>query len=64
MGTNLHCHEMDNVELDPEEERSSNRGLRRRKVNTRIGKVWRLLRAYHARPSLGDYLARVSTVIN
>ena len=52
METNLHCDEMDNVELDPEEERSSNRGLRRRKVNTRIGKVWRLRKSITLGPRL------------
>ena len=62
--TNLHGDEMDNVELDPEKERSLNRGLRARKVNTKDRESVEAEEIYQARRSLGGYLARVSTVIN
>ena len=64
METNLHGDEMDNVELDPEKERTLNRGLRKRKVNTKDRESAEAEEIYHARCSLGSYLARVSTVIN
>ena len=62
--TNLHGDEMDNVELDPEKERTLSRGLRKRKVNTKDRESVEAEEIYQARRSLGSYLARVSTVIN
>ena len=62
--TNLNGHEMDNVELDPEKERSLNCGLRARKVNSKDQDSVEAEEVYQARCLLGSYLARVSTVIN
>ena len=61
---NLHGDEMDNVELDPEKERSLGPGSRTRKVNTKDREGVEAEEIYQARRSLGGHLARVSTVIN
>ena len=60
---NVHGGEIDDVELNPEKERSSD-PVRTRRVNMKDREDVEAEEMYQARRLLGGYLARVSTVIN
>ena len=60
---NVHGGEIDDVELDPEKERSSH-PVRTGRVNMKDREDVEAEEMYQARRLLGGYLARVSTVIN
>ena len=63
MEMTVHGDEIDDVELDPEKERSFD-PVRTRRENMKEREEVEAEEMYRARRSLGGYLARVSTVIN